>query len=377
VGTKILIGDVMARLAELPDESVHCVVTSPPYFGLRDYGTATWEGGDPGCDHARPALGGDGKTSGLNAKYADDGSFNGKQHPRMQQYADQCRKCGARRVDAQLGLEATPEEHVERMVEVFRAVRRCMRKDATLWMNYGDVYYSDPSGFAGTDGSPFGNGGHASRGAKAFGRQKRPRHPTLKPKDLVGMPWRVAFALQADGWWLRSDIIWAKPNPMPESVTDRPTKSHEHLFLLAKSATYHYDADAVREPSTGEQKDYMASARVYEAAVNEKRNGRLHGNRANDVSTRNLRDVWTIPTEGFPGAHFATFPTKLVEPCIKAGCPEGGTVLDPFGGAGTVGLVADRLRRNAVLIELNPEYARMAEARIRGDCPMFAEVESA
>ena len=417
---KLYHGDCLQVLGRLEAESVHCVVTSPPYWGLRDYGTATWEGGDPRCDHdqRRREHDPDSKSS-TNAGAARDG-LAGK---------TLCRKCGARRVDAQLGLEATPEEHVERMVEVFRAVRRVMRKDATLWCNYGDVYYSDPSGFAGTDGSPFGNGGHASRGAKAFGRQKRPRHPTLKPKDLVGMPWRVAFALQADGWWLRSDIIWAKPNPMPESVTDRPTKSHEHLFLLAKSSTYFYDADAVREPSVT-------------AALVEWPGFTLRLPTQGATAGRNLRDVWAIPAEPFPGAHFATFPPKLVEPCIKAGTSEHGccatcgapyhreprekpglgtwtkdraqsastspersrhwrqthkhqptdrdewspgcacaapvvpcTVLDPFGGAGTVGLVADRLGRNAVLIELNPEYLELARSRIANDAPLFAQVE--
>jgi len=327
---KLYHGDCLQVLGRLEAESVHCVVTSPPYWGLRDYGTATWGGGRADCDH-KPKSTNRGKRREL--PNPPTGWAERAEH---EAFGRLCEKCGARRVDAQLGLEATVEEHVERMVEVFRAVRRVMRRDAVLFLNYGDTY---------------------------------------RGKQLLGMPWRIALALQADGWWLRSDIIFAKPNPMPESVTDRPTRSHEHLFLLAKAERYFYDADAVREPSTGEQKGYMASARVYEAAVNERRNGRLHGNGVNDVSTRNLRDVWVIPTEPFPGAHFATFPTKLVEPCIKAGCPEGGTVLDPFAGACTTLLVADRLGRNGIGIELNPEYVRMGARRIRQDCPMFSSVD--
>lgn len=321
MSVKILVGDVMERIAELTDESVHCVVTSPPYWGLRDYGT-----------------------------------------------------------DGQLGLEATPEEHVERMVGVFREVRRVLRGDGTLWLNYGDSYAANTKGMGGEPNSPTLTGG---RRTILEGQMMEPRHYKhgLKPKDLVGMPWRVAFALQADGWYLRSDIIWAKPNPMPESVTDRPTKSHEHVFLLAKSQRYHYDADAVREDAdlnrVGQRQGRWGNAVKGDRAY---AMGRVpSGNEANGTEvvgseTRNLRDVWTIATQPYPGAHFATFPPKLVEPCIKAGCPEDGTVLDPFGGAGTVGLVADQLGRDAVLIELNEEYARMAKRRIYEDCPMFTRV---
>jgi DNA modification methylase len=356
---RILEGDVRARLRDLPDESVHCVVTSPPYWGLRDYGVA-----------------------------------------------------------GQLGLEASPEEYVTAMTEVFRDVRRVLRKDGILWLNIGDCYAGGygfapdaPCNVARANGERWG----ALNPAKMARHEakEKPKHatkvpPGLKPKDLVGMPWRVAFALQADGWWLRSEIIWHKPNPMPESVTDRPTKAHEQVFLFAKSVRYYYDADAVREPAhsawdpddakspdgwathEGSHGTYHREGREKGKSGNKARkppsargvpvdtDGRSSGAVAGSVpwegTSRNLRSVWTIATEPFPGAHFATYPTKLVEPCIKAGCPAGGTVLDPFGGAGTTGLVADRLGRNAILIELNPEYAEIARRRITGDCPLFTEV---
>jgi len=258
------------------------------------------------------------------------------------------------------------------------------------------------------------NGHRGSRGGSAkqphtgsaIGPMTQPNRmpqPGLKPKDLCGIPWRVAFALQSDGWWLRSDIVWSKPNPMPESVTDRPTKAHEYLFLLAKSERYFYDAEAIKEESvTGDPRRPYTSEGPWQldGRPSEQRHGgkpRIGADRkplrkatesrhrsaidggqsmqANPAGFRNRRSVWSIPTAPFAGAHFATFPPDLVDPCVKAGCPAGGTVLDPFGGAGTVGLVADRLKRNAILIELNPEYADMAERRISGDGGMFASVE--
>jgi DNA modification methylase len=193
----------------------------------------------------------------------------------------------------------------------------------------------------------------------------------LKPKDIIGIPWRVAFALQADGWWLRQDIIWHKPNPMPESVTDRCTKAHEYLFLLSKSATYRYDAAAIAEAGLGGGK--FNGSPSYAAGDRNDAGRRDFA----EAATRNKRSVWTVATQPFSEAHFATFPPALIEPCILAGCPAGGTVLDPFGGAGTTGLVADRLGRNAILIELNPEYAAMAQKRIGADAGMFASVEAA
>lgn len=299
---KILQGDCRETLQSLPDKSVNCCVTSPPYFGLRDYG-----------------------------------------------------------VDGQLGLEQTPDEYVAQMVSVFREVRRVLRDDGTLWLNLGDSYAGG------------GFGGHPDNKAAqgAMGRSVN-KGGTLKPKDLIGIPWRVAFALQADGWWLRQDIIWHKPNPMPESVRDRCTKSHEYIFLLSKSAKYWYNADAVMEDAVrpgdvqifGGQKaltsDIPASDPRYRAGHEQWGRTHIQGDK------RNRRSVWTVSTKPYPDSHFATFPPKLIEPCILAGCPEGGTVLDPFGGSGTTGMVALKLKRNAVLCELNPAYIEMIHKRCEG-----------
>lgn len=299
-------GDCREVLSTLPDESVQCVVTSPPYWGLRDYG-----------------------------------------------------------VDGQLGLERTPDEYVAAMVDVFREVRRVLRRDGTLWLNLGDSY-------AGGDRTTGRNdavrqGKQTGGGFEAGPRTKLGAITGLKPKDLVGIPWRVAFALQADGWYLRSDIIWSKPNPMPESVTDRPTKAHEYLFLLSKSASYHYDADAIREPWTDDRQGWSGDTRDRDELVRRRHDAtfRQDGGLTQKPTTsgRNRRSVWTIATKPYPGAHFATFPEALVEPCILAGCPEGGVVLDPFAGTGTVGAVAQRLSRRAVLIDLNPDYLRQLMVR--------------
>lgn len=286
-GVQLLLGDCREVLRGMPDESVHCCVSSPPYWGLRDYD----------CE-------------------------------------------------GQLGLERRPEEFVERMVEVFREVRRLLRADGTLWLNLGDSYASSVCS-----------------------------NLRLKPKDLIGMPWRVAFALQADGWWLRSDTIWHKPCPMPESVTDRPTRSHEYVFLLSKSASYHYDADAVRTPlrektlttfgtrrqALGNDRGEFVKAHNFAMSTPE-RKPRL-GNNGKPAGA-NLRSVWTIAPSPFKGAHFAIMPPKLVEPCILAGCPPGGTVLDPFCGAGTVPFVARELGRKAIGIELNASYCEIAANRL-------------
>lgn len=349
---RIINADVMDGLAQLPDESAHCVVTSPPYWGLRDYG-----------------------------------------------------------VPGQLGLEPTLGEHIDKMVEVFREVRRVLRKDGVLFLNYGDCYATSANGRSAADTKAIGrddrtfrdkpfstvgpiydpnhrpNGSNRSRGLNSGSKQvctdnvplgRVVAGGVLKPKDLCGVPWRVAFALQADGWWLRQDIIWSKPNPMPESIKDRCTKAHEYLFLMAKSQKYYFDAAAISEPANPEhfgryKYDFTGSKPGQDAAMPD--GYTIHPKGAREAhETRNKRSVWEVCTQGYAEAHFATFPPALIEPCIKAGCPEGGTVMDPFGGSGTTGLVADRLKRNAILIELNSEYAAMAEKRIKGDCPMFAEV---
>jgi len=293
----ILQGNSLDVLKTLESESVDCCVTSPPYWGLRDYG-----------------------------------------------------------VEGQLGLEKTPEEYVAKLVEVFREVKRVLKKEGTLWLNLGDSY-------GGSGKGPAGN--FKDSGERHLDGITTPySDDIIKPKDLIGIPWRVAFALQADGWYLRQDIIWSKPNPMPESVTDRCTKSHEYIFLLTKSARYYYDQEAIQEKSGG----YKSSGLVHKE--NNKRWGTGLESTQNHVPTenRNKRSVWTITTKPFKEAHFATFPEDLVVPMIKAGCPEGGTVLDPFFGAGTTGLVAKKLFRNYIGIELNPEYVTMAERRIEGQC---------
>jgi DNA modification methylase len=329
----ILTGDVIEQLRTLPDASVQCCVTSPPYWGLRDYGTAKWEGGDPECDHSYQKGGRNPETSAKQLSNAGT-TFS--------QYEHTCAKCGARRIDNQIGLEATPQEYVAKMVEVFREVRRVLRDDGVVFLNLGDSYASGK-------GTCYNPGG----GADSMGQERKEAgaHPldrgsitslrenSLKPKDLVGIPWRVAFALQEDDWWLRSDIIWAKPNPMPESVTDRPTKAHEYVFLLTKSARYFYDAEAIREPYEQSSLDRLAypfTGGNKGGANGSGRNwtvGEFDGGKTKvefNHSGRNARTVWTIATQSYPEAHFATFPEELPRRCILAGtsvhgcCPKCG-----------------------------------------------------
>jgi DNA modification methylase len=460
------VGDALNVLAGLPDESVHCVVTSPPYWGLRDYGTGSWDGGDPDCNHAVAQ-----HNSVAATRKSPDG-VGGTVFRSGSRYIDQpapsrvC-KCGATRVDQQLGLEATPDLFVQRMVDVFREVRRVLRSDGTCWVNLGDSYAASQGIYP--DGSPrlpktpttvpqsaaptrYGDmeRGRSKRLSGGQIRVTRDNTWRIKPKDLVGIPWRVAFALQADGWYLRSDIIWSKPNPMPESVTDRPTKAHEYVFLLTKSPRYFFDAEAVREKAEYGRRQWTGDLR------SGTQNG--DGHRSSTGSTvggdpsagRNVRSVWEIATQPYPEAHFATFPEALPERCIKAGtsergcCPECGapwarltqstpvsdrhpdgrgpapvynrdadakregfggevrrfgygvqtetigwrptcghfdgepleleghrvllapcTVLDPFMGSGTTALVARRLGRRSIGIELNQEYADLCARRLQ------------
>jgi DNA modification methylase len=328
VAVTLLEGDCRALLPTLPADSVHCVVTSPPYWGLRDYGTATWEGGDGACDHLNGQLVSNKSTLRRDGR-AHLGPYDGEKAVTAgMPYRDSCGKCGARRIDQQLGLERTPGEYVDALVAVFRAVRRVLRDDGTLWLNMGDSYASGEIGRH-DNGSPACDDWERK---KDFGDRQQRRFVTgLKPKDLVGMPWRLAFALQADGWFLRADIIWAKPNPMPESVTDRPTKAHEYIFLLTKSARYFYDADAVREPlqDSSLERGYAYRDREYVAPkmdgapTDVRANGTWHGKRYIPTG-RNLRSVWTIPSAPFPLAHFATFPPALASRCIQAGSSEKG-----------------------------------------------------
>jgi len=349
-------GDVLTVLRELPAESVDCCVTSPPYWGLRDYGTGAWEGGDGACDH-RQLVGGN-RNQGRD-RAASGGTFHDSPNiaPALGiPYADTCGKCGATRIDQQLGLEPTPEQYVTRMVEVFREVRRVLAAYGTVWLNLGDSYYTNGTGERSLSGSkPVG----ATNAGGYTGYRTRAVMGGLKPKDLVGIPWRVAFALQADGWYLRSDIIWAKPNPMPESVTDRPTKAHEYVFLLSKQPRYFFDQEAVREPwGEGTAERYAAGynalwKRAQEASVTDSRDqgfrgspeqllGRAKGPDGRRKTTvqgadgsiqhrdgerwpnggRNIRSVWEIATQPYPEAHFATFPEELARRCVAAGCPE-------------------------------------------------------
>jgi DNA modification methylase len=305
-------GDVLKALAKLPDGSVDCCVTSPPYWGLRDYG-----------------------------------------------------------MRGQIGLEKTPELYIERMVQVFREVRRVLSDRGTCWINIGDSYATG----AGKVGQRPGGGKQGAAWKGAMTQPNRLPQIGLKAKDLVGIPWMLAFALRADGWYLRSEIIWHKPNPMPESVRDRPTKSHEQIFLLTKSQTYHYDADAIKEPASGvNPKANGPNSRMeidrdpqHAKRPRHKQNPSFSAAVKDTVDFRNKRSVWTVATAPYKGAHFATFPPKLIEPCILAGCPLGGVVLDPFAGAGTTGLVALRHGRKFLGIELNAEYCALANARIVQD----------
>lgn len=323
----VLCGDVRDRMAEIPDGSVQCVVTSPPYYGLRDYGH-----------------------------------------------------------DGQIGLEQTPQAYVDEMVAVFREVRRVLSDDGTLWLNLGDSY-------AGTGGGGGNPSATMPKSAEVMNAQRRSQFtpPGLKGKDLIGIPWRVAFALQADGWYLRQDIIWSKPNPMPESVKDRCTKSHEYLFLLTKSPRYYYDAEAIAEPvspstvarlSQPSLEQQRGSDRVpgktngAMKAVPPRFGGSKHGDDDSEdhrtksgneyvfSEKRNRRSVWTIATQPYKEAHFAVFPPQLVEPCILAGSREGDTVFDPFAGSGTALEVAQRLGRKAVGVELNPDYMQLIRKRL-------------
>ena len=368
-----------AKSIPLADGSVNCVVTSPPYYGLRDYGTAKWIGGDPKCDHTV----GSGDNDNLKT-YVTRPERDGIKR----QY---CQKCGAVRIDQQIGLEQTPAEYVDNIVQVFREVQRVLRDDGTVWLNLGDSYAGNMSRAS--------NGGRAGFGTPREGVFNR-GGAGIKNKDLIGIPWMVAFALRDDGWYLRQDIIWAKPNPMPESVKDRCTKAHEYVFLLTKSARYYYDYEAVLEPATGYdgRKDtrfkgsekYKDSGQTFAergherwphslttGATGEPHSGYLNPDGSlrvqlkDGVPARNKRSVWTVATKPYKGAHFATFPPKLIEPMILAGCPKDGVVLDPFVGSGTTVMVANQLGRQGIGLDLNPKYLKLAQERIKEVQPIL------
>jgi DNA modification methylase len=474
--SRILTGNCLEVLATLPEASVQTCVTSPPYWSLRDYGVApSVFGGDPTCAHVWATAGSDeGYASSKRWQHSHNG--RGDSAPIEKQLRDPVTRettpeawapiergkfctCGAWL--GCLGLEPTPELYVAHLVEIFEAVRRVLRDDGTLWLNLGDCYTAARAAGSNTTS----NAQKASRTSfrrdrQATGDIRHKAAPGLKSKDLVGIPWMVAFALRSSGWYLRSDIIWAKSNPMPESIADRPTKSHEYVFLLAKSESYFYDAEAIREPNKPQSIARVGRVRTggkHRGSDGGQPRGNPHSLTSNlsnalNVSGRNRRTVWTLSTAPFPGAHFATFPPKLVEPCVAAGSSEHGccsicrapfkrivtrgepltaqmanagadangeyhgtaqksyrgsgaqdpsavkarilagmrervttgwkptckhtlrnvepcTVLDPFAGAGTTGLVAARLGRSFIGIELNPDYVAMAERRVEGAVP--------
>lgn len=406
---KIIQGNALEVLRELPDESVNCVVTSSPYWGLRDYGLPPmiWANEKPLCEGEH--LWGEKLPKGGRKKRLEDGDPKHSKVGIAESFAladggQFCKRCGAWR--GSLGLEPTPGMYIQHLVDIFQEIKRVLKKDGTVWLNLGDSYNAGR------------NGGHP--GGKKQWKPEQQKYversganvPGLKPKDLVGIPWRVAFALQADGWYLRSDIIWHKPNSLPESVKDRPTKAHEYIFLLAKSGStklwqakdtkewsydpdlsetiwlngkrtmrwrgfdYYYDADAIREKCiTGNGKSQgKAAGKRFGGPTNAKGTVSGFGERElfNNPFGRNKRSVWTVSTQPFPEAHFATFPPDLIVPCIKAGCPKGGIVLDPFMGAGTTAVVAMKLNRNFISIELNPDYIKIAEKRIKkAELPLF------
>jgi len=309
---KIILGDCITGMKTLPDGCVHTCITSPPYFGLRDY-----SGGD-----------------------------------------------------SELGQEETVDGYVQNMVEVFREVRRILRDDGTLWLNLGDTYAANRT----YQVRQSVQGEYCTNDERYGGRGSKVPEG-LKPKDLIGIPWRVAFALQADGWYLRQDIIWHKPNPMPESVEDRCTKAHEYIFLLSKKPKYYYDYEAVKEPVAGSTVNRLSQKNLPNQNGSTRVPGKTNGNMkaVGNTETRNRRSVWTVTTKGYKGAHFAVYPEDLIVPCVLAGCPENGTVFDPFTGSGTTAVVALKNGRNYIGTELNPEYVKLAEERIRESVPNTLE----
>lgn len=350
---KILDGNCLTKLKELPDNSIQMCVTSPPYFNLRDYGTGHWEGGDPNCEHKGKLI-----ASNHNFNYADGRGSNGEIRSNI------CEKCGAIKVDEQIGLEETPEQFVDKLVQVFHEVKRVLKEDGTLWINIGDSYCNS-NGFERSD-SEWKRKGRAD--AKANDRNLTSLHNTgLKTKDLIGIPWMLAFALRADGWYLRQDIIWHKTNPMPASVEDRCTSSHEYIFLLSKSPKYYFNYEAIMEDSTKDvtSEFYFGGNKYVEndTGICDASHRTYSGNPYIPNGRRRKRDVWQVPVSSSRDSHFATYPKKLIEPCILAGSREGDTILDPFNGSGTTGIVAMQWGRKYIGCELNPEYIAITEAR--------------
>lgn len=363
---KIYEGNCLEVLKTFPDNSINCCITSPPYFGLRDYGTGVWVGGDSTCDH----------VADPNAtKVFGNVEFN-KNCPAREQtktkgyYKTVCPKCGAIREDYQIGLEETPEDYIDRLLAVFMEVYRVLTVDGTCWINIGDSYVG-----SGSRGCNYDDFNHSQIWLQTVSKgtmhnENIPKFNTngvYKNKDLIGVPWMLAFALRDSGWYLRQDIIWSKPNPMPESVIDRCTKSHEYVFLLTKSPRYYFDYNAIMEISkTGVSDSRFGNGRI-----------EYDGKRTIDGAQgqqsfvvvgekRRKRSVWNVVPSHYKEAHFATFPEELIYPMILAGCPKDGVVLDPFMGSGTTAVVAKQNHRNYIGVELNKEYIKMAQNRING-----------
>jgi site-specific DNA-methyltransferase (cytosine-N4-specific) len=394
----IIPGDALTVLQTLPDSCVDCCVTSPPYYGLRDYGTATWEGGDSSCNHEVV------REKGYDRTKQATNRGQGRPHKGA------CKRCGAIRVDRQLGLEDTPELYIERLAAVFMEVHRVMKPTGTLWINIGDSYWGG-KGYSGSSAGRYqwdrhNNGksmtaGYSNIGGKGIIRPTDKKHEYIKNKDMTGVPWILALTLRNAGWYLRNGNIWVKPNPMPESVIDRFSNAHEYVLLLAKSEKYYFDHEAVREPAAydGRKDTVMKGSKKYSEgstellqqtfaaraherwphktrgyATKEGETGLFPSHHGGSIPTyplRNKRDVWVVNTKSYPEAHFATYPQELIVPCIKAGCPENGIVLDPFMGAGTTAIVARKLNRNYLGVELNPKYVALAERRIRSELGLF------
>jgi len=399
ITNKVFLGDSREVLKEFPDKCVDTCITSPPYWGLRDYGTSTWVGGDENCSHRRDTKKSDKCITGHK-------NFDEMLGVGDAIYKSECKRCGAKRVDSQIGLEEEVSDYIEQLVNVFGEVHRILKDDGTLWLNLGDSY-------AGSTGKSGGVSEIQSVKRQvdtgSIGSLRPAKVAGLKNKDLIGIPWRAALALQKYGWYLRQDIIWHKPNPMPESVNDRCTKSHEYMFLLSKNPQYYYDADSIKEPTVtpntgtsweqrkldGEPMRHGLQGAAAVGAGNfktyEKRNKRsvwtvedsehknlkekgqsvqsMHVNRAEGkgepvhYGKRNKRSVWTVSTKAYKGAHFATFPPELITPCIKAGSREGGIVLDPFMGSGTIAEYSKRLGRLYTGVELSEEYHALIKQR--------------
>jgi len=365
----IICGDCVDVMKKIPDNSINCCVTSPPYYGLRDYQTAKWEGGDINCSHKR-----DSKKSLCHETGSDDviGGIGDAI------YKNLCFKCGAVRIDKQIGLEETPDKYIEKLVMVFREVKRVLKDDGCLWLNLGDTYSSHKDCKSVSDslrvGGKSGQANVIEKGLSHSRNTKMLKSVGLKNKDLIGIPWMVAFALRNDGWYLRQDIIYHKRNPMPESVTDRCTKSHEYIFLLSKSQKYYFDYKSIREKAEydGRKDTIMKGSDKYKTSVvpNKKEHimaARGHERWQQDEEgnyLRNKRSVWTISVKPFRTAHFAVFPEALIEPCLLSSCPVGGVVLDPFIGSGTTAIVAIKQNKRYIGIDLNPKYCEIARKRI-------------